>query len=163
MIAASISERCRPSKTSRLTTAGASFPSTMRSISASVGGACNPSQSPIRTLVAFILNPQLHYAMLTLAKCWNPSPAETAVVLGALVFAQPRAVPQHDRAVHDPRLGQHLRVFHRDIVVDPVVIDARIEFRHMNRVRMEGPGRPDPREVVKRNHVHHQRVAFPDR
>ena len=51
---------------------------------------------------------------------------DVAVILGAFVFAQPRAGPQHDRVVHDPRLGQHFRVFARDIVVDPVVIDPRI-------------------------------------
>ena len=60
-----------------------------------------------------------------------------------------------------PRSGQHLRIVHRHVVVDLLLVDACVALGDVQRVGMKRPGAGQPGLIVEANRVHDQRVAVP--
>src|SRR5690349_16107948 len=61
------------------------------------------------------------------------------VVLGADHLLQPGPFPQHETRRQRPRLGKDVRIFHRDFVIDPILVDARIALGDVQRIGMKRP------------------------
>ena len=77
-----------------------------------------------------------------------------------------RVIPfaaQHQARAKLPRLRQHVRVFHRDLVVDSILADARVPLDDVQRVRVERAGAREPGLVVEARHVDDERIAVPAR
>jgi hypothetical protein len=50
-----------------------------------------------------------------------------------------RAFPQHHIRTNDPRLGEHSGIFDGDVVLQPVLVNARVTLDEVQGVGVEGP------------------------
>src|SRR5881394_2984870 len=60
-----------------------------------------------------------------------------------------------------PGAREHLGVFDRGLVLNHVGPGRRISLDDVKRVAVKVPGAVEPRLIVERRHVDHQRVSFP--
>src|SRR5665213_787316 len=78
---------------------------------------------------------------------------QVGVVFNAFVLPQARAGTKHDRAVLNPGLGEHLRVFHRDLVGNGVFVHTGEFLDHVQLVAMKCACAGQPRFVVEPNGI----------
>src|SRR5438067_370147 len=89
--------------------------------------------------------------------------AGVEVVFDADVLLQAGAFAEHETRVDHPGFCEHAGVFHCDVVVDLVFVDASVTFYDVQLIGVKCSGAYEPGLIVEAGDVDNEGVSFPVR